>query len=221
MTGVLTSPTLATTWPDVAALSYSVATHQEEAHDYHDDPTTRGPSAPWGTAVRSLALLRGVNVGGHHKVAMKDLASWLGDAGFTSVTTYIQSGNVVLDHDPDHDVASMVRAAIAEHAGFDVAVLVRSAREMATVVVSNPFPEAPPTTLHVAFRQHEPDAALLASLDPARWEPEQFVTRGREVYLHLPAGMGRSTMVPRLALVKEATIRNWNTVTVLTEMLTR
>ena len=42
---------------------------------------------------------------------------------------------------------------------------------------------------------------------------------GRDVFLHVPDGMGRSAMVPRLALVKGATVRNWNTVQRLVAML--
>ena len=64
-------------------------------------------------------------------------------------------------------------------------------------------------------------ADLVAALDSTRWAPEEFTLVGREVYLHLPSGMGRSAMVPRLALVKDATLRNWNTVVALTELLRR
>lgn len=44
---------------------------------------------------RYVALLRGINVGGKNKVPMADLRDALGDAGYESVRTYIQSGNVV------------------------------------------------------------------------------------------------------------------------------
>ena len=171
--------------------------------------------------MRSLALLRGVNVGGHHKLAMKELVLWLEDAGLHSVLTYIQSGNVVADHDAGLDLGALVRRVIAEHAGFDVAVVVRDAPQMAEVVAANPYPDAGPASLHVAFRQDAPSPDLVAALDSTRWAPEEFTLVGREVYLHLPSGMGRSAMVPRLALVKDATLRNWNTVVALTELLRR
>src|SRR5262245_34875274 len=43
-----------------------------------------------------VILLRGINVGGKNKIPMTDLKCVLKEQGFTNVTTYIQSGNVVL-----------------------------------------------------------------------------------------------------------------------------
>lgn len=45
-----------------------------------------------------IALLRGINVVGNRKLPMKDLVSLLQRAGFGSVRTYIQSGNVVFEN---------------------------------------------------------------------------------------------------------------------------
>ena len=42
-----------------------------------------------------IALLRGINVGGHKKVPMAELRELLTKSGFQNVQTYIQSGNVV------------------------------------------------------------------------------------------------------------------------------
>lgn len=46
-----------------------------------------------------VALLRGINVGGHNKVAMSDLRNMLADLGFTSVKSLLQSGNLVFQSD--------------------------------------------------------------------------------------------------------------------------
>ena len=45
--------------------------------------------------VPHAALLRGINVGGKHKVPMAALAEVFTAAGCADVQTYIQSGNVV------------------------------------------------------------------------------------------------------------------------------
>ncbi|MCI0649682.1 MAG: DUF1697 domain-containing protein, partial [Chloroflexi bacterium] len=42
-----------------------------------------------------IALLRGINVGGHHKLPMKALQALLENLGLQNVKTYLQSGNVV------------------------------------------------------------------------------------------------------------------------------
>ena len=165
-----------------------------------------------------MALLRGVNVGARNRISMADLADWLVDAGFTKVRTYIQSGNVVLDHSPRQDVASSVRQLIAERAGLDVAVVVRSASELRDVVARNPYLGAEPTQLHVSFLDAALDPAALLKARQRDWSPEEFTVDDRVVYLHLPHGMGQSVMVPRLTMLKRATTRNWNTVLALRDL---
>ena len=49
-----------------------------------------------------LVLLRGINVGGKNKVPMAPLRELLSDLGYSDVSTYIASGNVILrsNHSP-------------------------------------------------------------------------------------------------------------------------
>ena len=44
-----------------------------------------------------IALFRGINVGGHNKLPMKELSSNLVDLGLKDPRTVIQSGNVVFE----------------------------------------------------------------------------------------------------------------------------
>ena len=46
---------------------------------------------------RYVAFLRGINVGGHHKIKMAALKLLFADLGFEHVITYIQSGNVIFN----------------------------------------------------------------------------------------------------------------------------
>lgn len=50
-----------------------------------------------------VVLLRGINVGGKNKILMSSLKDCLTQLGFLNVTTYIASGNVILDSDRDTD----------------------------------------------------------------------------------------------------------------------
>ena len=45
---------------------------------------------------RLIVLLRGVNLAGRNRVAMPQLREALEESGFEDVSTYVQSGNVVL-----------------------------------------------------------------------------------------------------------------------------
>jgi uncharacterized protein (DUF1697 family) len=172
-----------------------------------------------------VALLRGINVGGKTLIKMPELKSLLAEMGFEDVTTYIQSGNVVFKSstgDPGK-LAAAIEERIAETFGLDVTVLIRTPAELTEIAIHNPFEgrEADVTKLHVVFLGDRPASNAVAELDPDRSPPDEFAVRGREIYLHLPNGAGRSKLTvdyfeKRLGL--RATARNWKTLTKLIEL---
>ena len=166
-----------------------------------------------------VGLLRGVNVGGKNKLPMADLRALVAALGHTDVSTLIQSGNVIFTAKKAVTPATLERAITKE---FDIQsrVVLRTATELAKVVDANPFTGADTSKLHVGFMVDKPTAAVVKSLDGDGFSPEQFVIKGRELYLHLPNGMGRSKLPAYLdrRLKIPTTVRNWNTVTKLLDM---
>jgi uncharacterized protein (DUF1697 family) len=181
------------------------------------------PARVWRLVPTYVALLRGVNVGGKSKVSMKDLAALFESLGHSEVTTYIQSGNVIFDSRSSLKNASVIESRIADTFGLDVSVVLRTPAELAKVLDRNPFPDADAATLHVTFLAKPPSKAAFARIDASKYAPEEFALGAKEIYLHLPNGMGRSKLAP--ALVRpagpEATTRNWRTVTTLLELSQR
>ena len=176
------------------------------------------------TVVRSVALLRAINVGGKHSVPMKALAALFAKCGCSEVATYIQSGNVVFCA---AETAKLDEAALASRIekkfGFPVPVILRTADELEAVVRRNPFPQADPDKerMHVSFLASEPTAAQVASLDPNRSPGDTFKVVGREIYLLLPNGAGNSKLTNAYfdsKLKTTSTARNWRTVLKLLEM---
>ena len=168
-----------------------------------------------------VALLRGINVGGKRKVPMADLRTAVAEAGGRDVATYIQSGNVVFRHPSEEKrLTPELEAAIAATAGFDVPVTLRTADELGAVVGACPFPTSEPTQLHVSFLDEVPPADAFDAVDRAAFAPEDFAVIGREVFLHLPNGIGRTKLVQALRLYTRhpATTRNWRTVVTLHEL---
>ncbi len=87
-----------------------------------------------------VALLRGINVGGKNTVEMKRLKATFERAGMKAVRTYINSGNVVFQHD-SHDTGPLADAlarAIEADFGFPVKVLVRDSRDFAVLMGALP-----------------------------------------------------------------------------------
>lgn len=173
-----------------------------------------------------VALLRGINVGGHARLAMADLRGLLADLGHGDPRTYLQSGNAVFSSDrTDVDaLADELSARIAADLGVSPAVLLRTAGELADVVAGNPYAEAAaadPKTVHAAFLSSEPPDPSTFSFPAEEYAPEKAATGDRVLYLHLPGGMGRSRLATDLAKRQggvDVTVRNWRTVTKVAEL---
>ena len=169
-----------------------------------------------------VALLRGVNVGGKGSLPMADLRRVATDLGYDDVATYIQSGNLVLrTSDSASKVTNDLASAIAGLGGVKPAVMVRSRSQLAKVVDANPFLRRgeDASLCHVTFMETAASGAL-GALDLDKYEPEEAKAVGKELFLFLPGGMGRSKLAADLARNKQAvgTTRNWRTVTKLLEM---
>lgn len=170
------------------------------------------------------ALLRGINVGGARPIRMADLRAMFEAAGATSVETYIQSGNVVFGHASKSEPAltRTLEATIARATGFSTSLVLRSGKEIAAVLKSNPFARAKPGTVHVYFLREKPPATVLADVDTKRFLPETWQLVGREMFVELPNGTGRSKLLPailRKPPLTLATGRNWRTVEMLAAMM--
>ena len=169
---------------------------------------------------RWVALLRAVNVAGHGKVKMDDLRHAFRSLGYTDVTTYIQSGNVVFSSDAPV-VPTELQRSVAVELGMPVVVVLRTSRQLARVVQRNPFTRVDASKLHIGFMPKRPSPAVTRELDLQRFSPEEVVIDGSELFLHLPDGMGRAKLPDYLGrhLDVPITFRNWNTVTKLFELV--
>lgn len=180
------------------------------------------------TRTRHVALLRGINVGGRNRVPMPDLRACVEAAGYAQVSTYIQSGNVLLSAPPDTGgdrLEADLEAAIEQHLGLPVAVVVRSHEQMRQVVSEAPagFGEAPETYLSDTVFLKAP----LASADALR------VVRLREgvdtawpgngvlYFRRLSARRNQSRMSAIVGSpeYRRMTIRSWATTTTLLALL--
>jgi uncharacterized protein (DUF1697 family) len=170
-------------------------------------------------AKRWVALLRGINVGGHSTVPMAGLKQLFEDAGFESVRTYINSGNVVFDGAAKPDAAAL-EASVQKTFGVAAAVVVRSAAELAKVAGSHPFGDDTSNSF-VAFLAERPDRGAARRLRELDAGEDGYVLKAKELYVRYPNGQRNAKLTAaRLerALGVPATMRNWNTVTKLVEL---
>ncbi len=174
----------------------------------------------------SVALLRGINVGGKNIIRMPELQAAFREAGYTDVSTYIQSGNVLFTADPatGADREAALERMLAERFGIPLMVIVRSREELAAVVDVAPAGHGGPELRSDVMFLKDPaerDAVITAlpALDPEvdRAEPGPGVLYFSRVAAR--ASSSRLTRIMSLPVYKRLTVRNWNTTTKLLALL--
>lgn len=168
-----------------------------------------------------IVLFRGV--GGETKLPTGPLREALTEAGFREVTTYIATGNVVLNSEATRNaVKARVAEVVKQKFDFSKSIMVVTRGEWSRLITENPFPEAvtQPRTLHAFALSAEPSRDAVDALSAKAGATERVVVRGKVLYFHAPEGFGRSKLPPIVdrTLKVASTARNWNTVLKLNEL---
>ena len=167
-----------------------------------------------------IALLRGINVGGHQAVAMSDLRDLLTQLGFESARSLLQSGNLVFRGDARRggEIERLLETEAETRLGIHADFLIRSAKEWREIVARNPFrkeAERDPSHLVVMFLKAAVNAKDVKAVQAAIAGSEIVRGDGRHLYIVYPDGIGRSRLTNALLEKKlgiRGTARNWNTV---------
>lgn len=112
-----------------------------------------------------VALLRGINVGGHHTIPMADLRKTMEKMGFKKVQTLLNSGNVVFEgtFEPKTDLEEKLSAGLEKAFGFPIPALIRTADEIQELIRLQPFEaieETKDTRLYVSFLNCDPESQI-------------------------------------------------------------
>lgn len=136
---------------------------------------------------RYIAFLRAINVGGR-TVKMDRLRELFAAMGFTNVSTFIASGNVVFEA-PDRDMAALetrIERHLGESLGYEVATFLRTTSELAAIASYRPFAagdlEAEHRALYVLLLREGLNDASRDRLLKLRSESDDLHCHGREVY---------------------------------------
>jgi uncharacterized protein (DUF1697 family) len=173
-----------------------------------------------------VALLRGINVGGHKIIKMESLRKEFEEMGFADVATFVQSGNVVFkaSEKAAADLPARIEKMLLRRFEMAVPVIVRTAGEIGEVAGNNPFlkeTSVDVSKLHVSFLSGVPGKNAVKGLDTIASGADRFRCRGREIFLYCPDGIGGTKLSINAfekILSVVATTRNWNTVNKLWEM---
>lgn len=175
-----------------------------------------------------VALLRGINVGGHKKVPMVDLKKMMMEMGFTDVKTLLNSGNVVFKSkkiNASSSIEQEMESALEKTFGFPVPVLVRKGSDITQLVNSAPFADidvTKDTRLYLTFVKSEP---MNVPAQPWYSKDKSFtILKYENNVIHSVLDLSISKTIAAMKILedsfgKDITTRNWNTVVKLEALL--
>jgi len=77
--------------------------------------------------MKYVALLRGINAGKERRIEMKKLRSLFESLGFSNVSTYINSGNIIFESaESQIDISRKIELSLRKEHGFEIPTLVKN-----------------------------------------------------------------------------------------------
>ena len=170
--------------------------------------------------MKFVGFLRGINVGGHHKLPMAELKKVLSNMGYTHTITLLNSGNIIFES--EEISAKKIEAAISlrlkKEFHFEVPVIIRKAIEIEKLYRQEPFKQVEigeKTRLYITFLKYAPKTNIAA---PWRSEDKSFQIIAAEnqmilshVDLQISGTIEAMKNLEKLA-GKDLTTRNWSTI---------
>ncbi|MCA6074120.1 DUF1697 domain-containing protein [Fulvivirga sedimenti] len=178
--------------------------------------------------MKYVALLRGINVGGHHKVPMADLKKCIAENGFSDISTLLNSGNVVFSSTDKHDCEELrehFESFLESRFGFSIPVFIIPGHEIESLTMENPFATVnitPDTRNYVTFFR-----TIINPLPKLPWTSEdgalRFLNRRENILISSldisVTGTPEAMKVLVFHFSKDNTTRNWNTIEKLSKLL--
>ena len=166
-----------------------------------------------------ISLLRGINLGSHHKINMIALKKLLTDAGFQHVQTYIQSGNLIYNSKEEtiSKLNEKIHSVIRDKYNYDVPVFTLKLAQLKEIIAANSFsndPEKDPAHLHVTFLTEAPQSENIEKLNTLDFLPDEWSEGNHVLYLYCPNGYGKTKLSSAFLERKlkiSTTTRNWKT----------
>lgn len=179
------------------------------------------------TVKRWAVLFRGINVGGRNKVPMAELRALLEGLGYTSVSTYIASGNVILESAKDAaTISEEIESATRARFNTDelVKILVLSQEAVRAAIDRRPpgFGDEPDNYNYDAIFLFGLDAEeTLKIFSPREGVDTVWAGPGLIYSRRLKAQITKSRLNKILEApeYRKMTIRNWNTTLKLAELV--
>ncbi len=136
---------------------------------------------------RYVAFLRAVNAGGPRTIKMDLLRLVFERLGFSAVSTFIASGNVIFES-PARKPAALeekIERGLIEALGYDATPFIRNGPQVTEIAAFQAFPQnhvGAKDQIGVIFLTTPPEAEVQRRLESLPPKSEEFRVHGREVF---------------------------------------
>jgi uncharacterized protein (DUF1697 family) len=167
-----------------------------------------------------IAFLRGINVGGHHKVPMAELRAALETLKCENIVTFLNSGNIIFNSAiaDIHHLETSISTHLEEVFGFPVPTILRNSKTIVGLIQHDPFKDLELTKdrrFYVSFLQNDPQIGM-----GLPWESEDrsfkiIEIRDYTIFSLLDLSLGKTPIAMgslERMFGKNLTTRNWNTI---------
>lgn len=177
---------------------------------------------------RYIILLKGINVGGKNIIKMGEFKLKLEELGYSSVKTYIQSGNIIISSEESNFevIESSISSMLYKDFCIETPVLIKDLDSFKRTIADNPFKEleVEPKLIHFIFLKNEISTESYSSieeeLNSIKSDSEKFQIGSDVIYLYAPDGIGRSKFILKVERVVNSivTVRNLRTVSKIIDL---
>jgi len=166
---------------------------------------------------KHIALLRGINVGGHKKFPKVEQLAILNELDLINPKVYLHTGNWIFEtSETKENLTLKISKAITEKYGWEVPVVVKTPSEIERILQNCPFSEEKKAKSYFVILSEKPNNNLLKEVSPIQYPNEEIIIIDNCIYFYASKGYGRTkfnmnTFENKLNV--KATSRNYNTIT--------
>ena len=171
-----------------------------------------------------IALLRGINVGGHKKFTKAQQLEILSSLGYENTNVYLHTGNWVFETSENkEEITQNISEAIQIKFGWELPILVLTPSEIERILQNCPFSEEKKVKSYFVILSEKPSDRLLKEVSSIQYPNEEIIIIDNCIYFYASKGYGRTkfnmnTFEKKLNV--RATSRNYRTMTKLLELST-
>ncbi|AYG66318.1 MULTISPECIES: DUF1697 domain-containing protein [unclassified Rhizobium] len=172
-----------------------------------------------------VALLHSIVLGTGRRLVMGDLKAMAEGLGFRNPRTLVATGNLIFDAEsqPIASIEAKLESGFAATFGKHVDIIVRDAETWLKLADGNPFVDGIGSEVIIRVMRQPLGVQTLDTLAPYRRNAERMAIVDGDLWIDFGHKASETKLLPALTTKRLGigTMRNWNTVRGLAEMIRR